>query len=79
MLEYRLQQFLGPILGQAVAKKLILKYCAKCNKQPADLTKDDLPEIGRFLYTNIRVFVGSEQADRVLQVFVEKAMTLAQN
>ncbi len=69
MFANKLHQFLFPIIGDAPARKLILNYSAKVNRPPQQLTQDDLPGLGQYLAENIRVFVGSDQASQIVQLF----------
>ena len=64
--------FLTPVLGDRGAKRLLLSYCAKMNKQEKDLTHEDLAEMGQFLFNNLRIFVGSDRANLVIQMLSNK-------
>ncbi|MBI1389754.1 MAG: hypothetical protein GC154_15050 [bacterium] len=67
LLADRLEQFLMPLIGERLAHRLMLAYCAHQNKQMAEISSDDLPMLGQFLSENLQIFVGADQAQLVLK------------
>ncbi len=62
-----IEMFLQPMLGGGGARRLILAYCANFNKQPDDISNEDLPQLGSFLREHLTVFVGKEQAEAIMK------------
>lgn len=67
----RIQAFLQPLIGERVARHLIISYCARQNKQPRDICEKDLQDLGKFFYKNLKLFVGSSQSKVVLNQIVQ--------
>ncbi|MEW6233946.1 MAG: hypothetical protein AB1656_01035 [Candidatus Omnitrophota bacterium] len=67
------QQFLIPFLGEAGAKKLILTYCSKHNKQITELTPQDLNDLGKHLFSNLTLIVGREKSEAVIKKLMDKS------
>lgn len=67
----RIQTFLEPLVGDRVARRLILSYCSKKNKQPREICEKDLEDLGKFFFKNIKLFVGSTQSKVVLNQIVQ--------
>jgi len=57
------EEFLSPVIGQGPARRLILAYCAKYNKQFQDINQSDLGKLGVFLSENLRIFVRAKRAE----------------
>mgnify|MGYP006876580179 FL=1 len=70
LLYERIQSFLNQVLGDRVARHLIISYCARKNKQPKEIDEQDLPELGKYFHKNLQLFVGSQNAKIVLHHFV---------
>jgi hypothetical protein len=68
MFANQLHQFLTPLIGHGVARKLILNYSSQVNKPPQQLTPEDLPDLGKYFAENVRIFVGADQAKRIAAV-----------
>jgi len=67
-----LQQFLIPFLGETGAKKLILTYCSKHNKQIMELTSQDLNDLGKHLFNNLSLIVGKDKSDLVIVKLLQR-------
>ncbi|MBZ0257446.1 hypothetical protein K8I31_15370 [bacterium] len=69
----RVQKFFAPVLGDNVARRLILTYCSRINKPPQQLGPEDLHSLGKYLAENIQVFVGANRARYVISLLHQQA------
>jgi len=69
----KIVEILAGELGPA-ASSLFSAQCAAQNKDPANITKDDLDGLAKGIYDEIRSLIGDDHADRA----VKKILALKQ-